>query len=196
MRPGPCLFPSIGSPNPMLTGIAVARRTGDQIMTPPAFVADAGFEALFDGQDNGGLENVDDPQSAGARQPGHLSHSPRRVRSASRYRPWASVAYATDAAALCAAARVDDDRARRQLWRVRRFPDPEQQSYDNTAYVGVNFGFEIQIDELARPDNAPIHRTGAIYSFKAPTDGPLIVHPVGEWNPTKSPSMPRTSRWR
>ena len=62
------------------------------------------------------------------------------------------------------------------------FPHPEQQGYDNTAYVGINFGFEIQIDELARPDNAPIHRTGAIYSFKGPTDGPLMVHPVGEWN--------------
>ena len=62
------------------------------------------------------------------------------------------------------------------------FPDPEQQNYDNTAYVGINFGFEIQIDELARPDNALIHRTGAIYSFKGPTDGPLIVNPVGEWN--------------
>ena len=62
------------------------------------------------------------------------------------------------------------------------FPDPTQQGYDNTAYVGVNFGFEVQIDELARPDNAPIHRTGAIYSFKGPTDGPLVVHPVGEWN--------------
>ena len=35
---------------------------------------------------------------------------------------------------------------------------------------------------MARPDNALIHRTGAIYSFKGPTDGPLIVHPVGEWN--------------
>lgn len=46
---GPCLSPSIGSPNPMLTGIALARRTGDRIMTPPAFVADPGFEALFDG---------------------------------------------------------------------------------------------------------------------------------------------------
>jgi len=62
------------------------------------------------------------------------------------------------------------------------FPDPEQQNYDNTAYVGINFGFEIQIDELARPDNAPIHRTGAIYSFKAPTDGPLLVRAPGEWN--------------
>ncbi len=33
------------------------------------------------------------------------------------------------------------------------FPDPRNEGYDNTAYVGVNFGFEIQIDELARPDN-------------------------------------------
>ena len=46
---GPALFPSIGSPNPMLTGIALSRRTGDLIMTPPAFAADAGFETLFDG---------------------------------------------------------------------------------------------------------------------------------------------------
>jgi hypothetical protein len=62
------------------------------------------------------------------------------------------------------------------------FPHPEQQNYDNTAYVGVNFGFEVQIDELARPDGAAIHRTGAIYSFKGPTDGPLLVRQPGEWN--------------
>jgi 3-keto-disaccharide hydrolase len=62
------------------------------------------------------------------------------------------------------------------------FPHPEQQNYDNTAWVGVNFGFEIQIDQQARPDGADIHRTGAIYSFKGATDGPLNVRPVGEWN--------------
>ena len=62
------------------------------------------------------------------------------------------------------------------------FPQPEQQNYDNTAYVGVNFGFEVQIDEQARPDGAAIHRTGAIYSFKGPTDGMLVVRPIGEWN--------------
>jgi len=46
------------------------------------------------------------------------------------------------------------------------FPYPEQRSYDNTAYVAIDLGFEIQIDELARPDGASIHRTGAIYAFK------------------------------
>ena len=46
---GPALFPSIGSPNPMLTGIALSRRTGDRIMSPPAFAPDPGFDVLFDG---------------------------------------------------------------------------------------------------------------------------------------------------
>jgi hypothetical protein len=62
------------------------------------------------------------------------------------------------------------------------FHHPEQQAYNNSAYAGVDFGFEVQIDELARPDGAGIHRTGAIYSFKAATDGPLNVRSVGEWN--------------
>ena len=48
--------------------------------------------------------------------------------------------------------------------------------------MGVNIGFEVQIDELGRPDNAPVHRTGAMYSFKGPTDGPVMVRPAGEWN--------------
>src|SRR3954454_5312998 len=46
---GPALFPSIGSPTPMLTGIALSRRTGDLIMTPSSFAGDPGFEVLFDG---------------------------------------------------------------------------------------------------------------------------------------------------
>jgi len=33
----------------MLTGVAMVRRTGDHIITPPAFIADPGFEVFFDG---------------------------------------------------------------------------------------------------------------------------------------------------
>ena len=33
----------------MLTGVALARRSGDRMITPPPFAADAGFETLFDG---------------------------------------------------------------------------------------------------------------------------------------------------
>ncbi len=47
---GPALFPTLGSPNPMLTGIALARRLGDQLAPPPTpYQPGAGFTALFDG---------------------------------------------------------------------------------------------------------------------------------------------------
>jgi hypothetical protein len=64
-----------------------------------------------------------------------------------------------------------------------RFPDPEGRNYDNSAFVGVDFGFEVQIDQLAAPDGLAIHKTGAIYGFRGP-DNPnaLPVNPIGEWN--------------
>ena len=61
---GPPLFPSVGSPNPMLTGVALARRTADFLSrrlksvkpsnsvlpSPALFVGDgAGWQVLFDG---------------------------------------------------------------------------------------------------------------------------------------------------
>ena len=54
---GPALFPTVGSPNPMLTGVALARRTGDLlnagVLPAPDPIAsplpDTGFRALFDG---------------------------------------------------------------------------------------------------------------------------------------------------
>jgi hypothetical protein len=54
---GPALFPTIGSPNPMLTGVALGRRTGDllnrSVLPRPDPVVspqpEAGFRPLFDG---------------------------------------------------------------------------------------------------------------------------------------------------
>src|SRR2546427_10011691 len=51
----PALFPSLGSPNPMLTGVALSRRTADLLeasVLPRAVTRNAaasGFTALFDG---------------------------------------------------------------------------------------------------------------------------------------------------
>jgi hypothetical protein len=45
---GPALFPSNGSPNPMLTGIALARRLGDHLRPPPP-MPKSGVTYLFDG---------------------------------------------------------------------------------------------------------------------------------------------------
>ncbi|WMT72160.1 family 16 glycoside hydrolase [Bradyrhizobium sp. Ash2021] len=179
---GPALFPSTGSPNPMLTGIALSRRTGDFIMAPPAFTADAGFESLFDGISLG-----DWTMSTISNQPGRDDPGSFWVR-----RGVLEGRVGTDLGLLWLTRPTPASYVLRLQWMMTApddnsgvfiaFPDPRHEGYDNTAYVGVNFGFEIQIDQLARPDNAPIHRTGAIYSFKGPTDGPLIVYPVGEWN--------------
>jgi GMC oxidoreductase len=50
---GPCLLPTMGSPNPVLSGLALARRTADRVplatAAPPA--VEAGFTPLFDGTD-------------------------------------------------------------------------------------------------------------------------------------------------
>ena len=54
---GPALFPTVGSPNPMLTGVALGRRTGDLLSAnvfpgPDPLVQSAtgaGFRPLFDG---------------------------------------------------------------------------------------------------------------------------------------------------
>ncbi|HEX2053470.1 MAG TPA: DUF1080 domain-containing protein [Actinomycetota bacterium] len=64
-----------------------------------------------------------------------------------------------------------------------RFPNPESRGYEATAWVAVDFGFEIQIDDLARPDGDPAHKTAAVYEQQAP-DRPehLPVKPLGEWN--------------
>jgi choline dehydrogenase-like flavoprotein len=56
---GPAQLPTGGSPNPMLTGVALARRTADLLTTsvlpkPAPFVPAPGFRPLFDGTDTGG----------------------------------------------------------------------------------------------------------------------------------------------
>lgn len=44
-----------------------------------------------------------------------------------------------------------------------RFPNPF-----NDPNIAIEYGYEIQIDDMGSPDGNPIHRTGAIYNHKAP----------------------------
>jgi hypothetical protein len=58
--------------------------------------------------------------------------------------------------------------------------------YNNTAYVADDFGFEVQIDELAQPDGRAIHGTGAIYRNDGREDNEVLTLkpalPAGQWN--------------
>lgn len=63
-----------------------------------------------------------------------------------------------------------------------RFPDPDSKGYNITAYVAVDFGFEIQIDNRGVPDGAPRHLTGAIYNMHDQAFSLVRPRPVGEWN--------------
>src|SRR5262249_2817395 len=47
---GPAVLPTMGSPNPMPSGVALSRRTAERLISPPSIAkVDAGFEYLFDG---------------------------------------------------------------------------------------------------------------------------------------------------
>ena len=174
---GPALFPTIGSPNPMLTGIALVRRLGDHLLpNPPS----DGFQSIFDGL------TLNNWQMAGQGSfnvvGGALESSP-----------------GNDLVLLWCATPMPADVALKLEWLLTRyddnagvfvrFPDPNSKGYSNAAYVGVDFGFEVQIDNLGRGSSPAgqivdkkFRTTGAIYNEASQNLTPQPTHPLGEWN--------------
>jgi choline dehydrogenase-like flavoprotein len=171
---GPCLFPSIGSPNPMLTGVAMARRMSDRFAAgPPLFTPGDGFAALFDGRDASNWRMAGEGRFLAAG--GILEAVPGN--GLGLY--WHTVPTPADFTLVLEWMRTkEDDNSGVFL----RFPHPDSKGYQNSAWVGVHFGLEVQIDEQARPDGADRHRTGAIYDQpgQAFTRRPAL--PPGQWN--------------
>jgi hypothetical protein len=181
---GPSLFPTVGSPNPMLTGVALARRLADQVGQVPPVTPDPGFKLLFDGSttDNWRMSTIKH-QPPDRSNPGTFLLVDGTLESL----PGNDLGlyYCTKPTPADFVLKLewlrwrDDDNSGVFL----RFPDPDSKGYNNTAYVAIDFGFEVQIDQLARPDGAAIHKTGAIYGFVGPQDPDnLPVRPPGEWN--------------
>ena len=174
---GPALFPSVGSPNPMLTGIALARRLADRLATPPSpFVPTDGFTPLFDGI------SMANWQMAGAGRfiivDGILEAVPGNE---------LGMLWCTTATPANFILRLDwlSTRADDNSGIFVRFPHPDSKGYANTHFVAVDFGFEVQIDDRGfNPDNNqfndPLHQTGAIYTF-APSSQ-IASRPLGQWN--------------
>lgn len=172
---GPALFPTIGSPNPMLTGIALARRLARKLVPDVVpFAAEPGFTPLFDGLSlngwrmaglgdfavlDGALESSNDTNDLGLLW--NENPTPADFLLKLEWR-----------------ATEDNDNSGVFL----RFPDPNSKGYVNPAWVGVHFGYEAQIDESGAPDGAPEHKTGAIYAVSAQVRHVVPAKPVGEWN--------------
>jgi choline dehydrogenase-like flavoprotein len=183
---GPALFPTIGSPNPMLTGVALARRLGDHLMPePPLPTAEAGFTSLFDGTDAqfanwqmaGGGSFARFGRTIVARQDGRgiglLFFKPQ---------PFENFVLRLDFLLPHPRGNNNDNSGVFVRFRDPRLPDPAPDPIDpatNTAFVAVHTGFEVQIDEEARgdtrfgePDGSFFSRTGAIYKIKSSGTGP------------------------
>lgn len=178
---GPALFPTVGSPNPMLTGTALARRLADHITAP--FTPDAGFTALFDGSPLQSWQMSTIRNQPGRDDPGHFVVTNGALVAVP----------GSDIGLLWHTQPTPPDFVLKLEWRrwreddnsgiFLRFPHPDGKNYDNTAFVGVDFGFEVQIDQLAAPDGQPVHKTAAIYGFQGPSNpDALPVKGLGEWN--------------
>jgi choline dehydrogenase-like flavoprotein len=167
---GPALLPTMGSPNPMLSGVALARRLAEHLVAPldpPAL--EAGFQWLFDGT-QASLANW---QQAG---PGNFDYDANEQVIIARP--------GGDIGLFFFTGRGFSDFILRLQFRLDsrndnsgvfvRFRDPRQpppaglndpRIAGNPAWLAVDTGFEIQIDEMAQPDQADMHRTGAVYAI-------------------------------
>ena len=189
---GPALLPTIGSPGPMLSGVALARRLGDHLVAP---LAPPGLEDQFVWLFDGTAATFDHWQQAG---PGGMTLDEHE--GVMTCRPGADIG-------LCFFGdRGFADFVLRLQFRIDartdnsgvfvRFRDPRVAAPDvgdpshraNPARIAVHTGFEVQVDDLARDDGADRHRTGALYDITTAA-GPSsqtysrgsALHP-GAWN--------------
>ncbi|MDQ3693311.1 MAG: DUF1080 domain-containing protein [Chloroflexota bacterium] len=171
---GPALLPTLGSPNPMLSGVALVHRLVDHLQPVPVTPwLEPTFTALFDGTER----SFNNWKLAG--------------RGAFALIDGAIIAQPADGLGLLFfAAKTFGDFTLRLQFRLARpagsgsdnsgvfvrfrdprlpVPDPANPGtshpYQNQAWVAVHTGFEVQIDEEARPNGLDKHRTGAIYDI-------------------------------
>lgn len=156
---GPALFPTVGSPNPMLTGTAMARRTAHIIARQPLLTeADGTVQALAPAERRhwriAGEGRFKDDGTGGIVAEGGLGllwFSKWRLRNFELTVEWKATAK-TDNSGIFV-----------------RFPDPM-----GNPWIAVDRGYEIQIDDTGWHDDPaergrPTYQTGAIYTFQGPT---------------------------
>lgn len=196
----PVIFPTGGSPNPMLTGVALARRTSDRLLNDPArlprYVAPAlelGFERLFDGteqtfrlwskvgrNDFALIDGSIVTTGAGNHAVLYFSRNRFTIGAGDPFRHFRlrlQVSLADPGA--------DNPGVFVRFRHPLMAPTPEIVARDafndipnNSAWIAVYSGFEVQIDEIARGDSRvgegpglDKNRTGAIYRVPTGQNG-------------------------
>jgi hypothetical protein len=168
---GPALLPSTGSSNPMLSGVALARRLAAHLVAPlPRPPLENGYQWLFDGTA---------ASLAGWQQIGPGAFDLIAGENVLAARPGNDIGVLTyvqeafDNFNLRLQLRIDgrgDNSGLGLRFRDPRLPAPDlgdPRTAANPAWIAIHTGFEVQIDddELARPDQADQHSTGAIYDI-------------------------------
>jgi choline dehydrogenase-like flavoprotein len=179
---GPALFPTLGSPNPMLTGVALSRRLADKLAVGPAVPTSDGFQPLFDGASTAAWRMASIKNQPGRDNAGSfiiVDGALESIPGTDIGLFWCTTPTPPNFALKLEFLRWQQD-ANSGVF--VRFPDPESKNYNNAAYVGIDFGYEVQIDELGAPDGAAIHKTGAIYNEVNQTLSQQPARPVGQWN--------------
>lgn len=169
---GPTLQPTVGSPNPMLTSIALGRRLADHLVPLAPRPGDPP-RALFNGQNLDGWETAG--QGIFTVSNGALEASG----GAGLGLLWSTTPTPADFILRCQWRQTN---ATDNSGVFVRFPIPNSKGYSNPAYVAVHFGFEAQIDGTGAPDGASQHSTGAIYGEPNQTFNLQPALPVGQWN--------------
>ena len=166
----------------MLTGVALGRRLADKLAIGPTVPSGDGFKALFDGANPDAWRMATIKNQPGRDNPGSFIIVDAALESIP----------GTDIGLFWSATPTPPNfilKLEFLRWQENansgvflRFPDPESKNYNNAAYVAVDFGFEVQIDEMGAPDGAAIHKTGAIYNQAIQTLTQQPARPVGQWN--------------
>lgn len=181
---GPALLPTIGSPNPMLSGVALARRTADKIATnASSIVVEPGFTPMFDGTEKTFQRwKIAGPGSFVLRD-GTMVAQPFGAHSIFFYAAERFNNYVLRLQFLLPGPVDQFGKVISNSGILLRFRYPhtkwddinaqEPKAQNNPAWVADVTGFEVQIDEQGKDDFADKHRTGAIYNIPSGQNGEL-----------------------
>jgi hypothetical protein len=170
---GPALFPAIGSANPSLTALTLARRTGNAIVTR-SLRLQPGFHRIG----NGSLAGW---KMAGSG--GFIELGANIIESAGGIGLLWFTQEEFDNFLLHVEWRASDITDNSGIF--IRFPALGSNDPANDWKLAVDKGYEIQIDDRginpeAGTSDDPLHQTGAIYELAAASH--VASKPVGQWN--------------